>query len=940
VTAYLEAERDTTIFAESGSLSNGAGHYAFAGTNIGADARRALLAFDVASVIPPGSLVTAAALSLHVSRTRALETAVAVHGILSDWGEGDSDAPGEEGAGTTAAAGDATWTFALYDVVPWTTSGGDFAPTPSATTIVGGEGTTATWIDAGLVTDVQAWVDGTTPNYGWILIGQEETEQTAKRFDGRTHPDAAYRPRLTVQFVPSGSTTTIPTTTSTTTSTVPPLVLEPFVDPLPLPAVAQPENGTPGGSASYRLAVREVTQRLHRDLPLTRVWGFGDAASGATYPGPTIETTRDMPISVTWVNDLRDGTGALRTVHPLPVDTCLHGADDASPRTVVHLHGGHVPAEFDGYPEATLLPGEESTYVYPNGQQASTLWYHDHALGITRLNVYLGLAGFYLVRDPAEQGLGLPNGAFEIPLVVQDRSFAPDGSLVYPAVWQDHVFGDTILVNGTVWPYLEVTPGKYRFRLLSGSTSRTYRLALSNGAAFHVISTDGGLLPAPVGVTEITLASGERADVVIDFASYAPGTTIRLLNDAPAPFPGQPGVGVVPDVMEFRVVDGPAHTAPMPTSLAPVVPLDEIDATVHRDLELRKTSDPCTGQVWLINGLGWDDITERPELGETEVWRFVNRSGVMHPMHMHLVFFQVLDRQAFEVIGDTVTPVGPRVAPPPEEAGWKDTVRVGPTEMVRVIARFDDYKGRFPYHCHILEHEDHEMMRQFETVSCGDGELDPGEACDDGNRDPGDGCSEACAVEPTSTTTTTSTSTITSTSSTSTTTTTVPEDERPLKGARLVLVERPAKPKRRRLLVVSRDGEGLTPRTAAEFETLFASGASLHVSAIGGDAFDGIYDLPAAGWTLLKPSKPEKGVRYRGHSGPIRKVILRGGHRLRIVGKGVDLAVGLTTEPDAVRIELRAGVVRYCLEFGGEHRRFRPGKRLLRTDARAPTACD
>jgi hypothetical protein len=232
-----------------------------------------------------------------------------------------------------------------------------------------------------------------------------------------------------------------------------------------------------------------------------------------------------------------------------------------------------------------------------------------------------------------------------------------------------------------------------------------------------------------VPVTAVTLASGERADVVIDFAAYLPGATLLLVNDAPAPFPGTPGVGVVPEVLEFRVVAGTGHTAPLPPSLRPLPPLDEGTAAAVRDFELRKASDPCTGQVWLINGLGWDDITERPELGTTEVWRFVNRSGVMHPMHMHLVLFQVLDRQAFDVQDGAIVPVGPRVPPPPEEAGWKDTVRVGPSEIVRVIARFDDYKGKYPYHCHILEHEDHEMMRQFETVLCGDGEVDPGEEC-------------------------------------------------------------------------------------------------------------------------------------------------------------------------------------------------------------------
>jgi spore coat protein A len=525
------------------------------------------------------------------------------------------------------------------------------------------------------------------------------------------------------------------------------VVLEPFVDPLPIPGVAQPLTGTAGGAATYRLAIREVQQQLHRDLPPTTVWGFGDGPTGATYPGPTIEAAAGVPLTVTWANDLRDGTGELRTAHYLRVDTCLHGADDATPRVVQHLHGGHVPAAVDGYPEAAIVPGEDVVYEYPNGQLSATLWYHDHALGITRLNVYMGLAGFYLLRDAFEAGLGLPAGEFEIPLAIQDRSFHPDGSLVYPGAWEDHFHGDTIVVNGKVWPSLTVKRGKYRFRLLNGSTSRTYSLALSDGAPLVVIGTDGGLLPAPVTVGTMTLSPGERADVVADFGAYSPGTEIVLTNSAPAPFPGTPGEGVIPNVMKFVVGSASGHTAALPASLRPLEILDEADAVVSREFLLRRVADACTGSAWLINGLRWHDVTELPQLGTTEIWAFANRSGVTHPMHMHLVMFQVLDRQAFQLEGGVVVPVGARVPPPPNEAGWKDTVQVGPDEIVRVIARFEDFKGKFPYHCHILEHEDHEMMRQFQTVECGDGEVDAGEDCDDGNVTPGDGCSATCTLE-------------------------------------------------------------------------------------------------------------------------------------------------------------------------------------------------
>jgi spore coat protein A len=494
-----------------------------------------------------------------------------------------------------------------------------------------------------------------------------------------------------------------------------PLVLAPFVDALPIPGVMQPVNGSAGGAAEYLVTISEFNQQLHRDLPPTRVWGYA-----GSFPGPTIEAGRDLPVEVTWVSDIRDTSGALRVHHYLPVDTCLHGPNMAgdAPRTVPHLHGGHVPQDSDGYPTQTILPGQTSTeYHYPNHQPPATIWYHDHALGITRLNVYMGLAGFYIIRDAFEQGLGLPSGQNEMGLAIQDRSFNPDGSLKYPAVWDEHFFGDFILVNGKVWPYLNVRQGKYRFRILDGCGSRTLRLSLSNGATFHQIGTDLGLLSAPVPLTSLTVSPGERADVVIDFAGYAPGTEIVLTNSAPAPYPGTPGVGVIANVMKFIVTSQGGHTAPLPTTLRPVTPIPEAQASVTREFVLRKMPGPCnTGQMWAINDLEFDDIVEYPRLDTTEIWSFINQSGVVHPMHMHLVQFLILDRQPFDMIGGVVTPTGPRVPPPPEEAGWKDTARANPGEIMRVIARFEDFLGPYPYHCHILEHEDNEMMRQFQTT--------------------------------------------------------------------------------------------------------------------------------------------------------------------------------------------------------------------------------
>ncbi|HUS30879.1 MAG TPA: multicopper oxidase domain-containing protein, partial [Kofleriaceae bacterium] len=334
--------------------------------------------------------------------------------------------------------------------------------------------------------------------------------------------------------------------------------------------------------------------------------------------------------------------------------------------------------------------------------------------GITRLNVAMGLVGMYLVRDDVEGALGLPSGADEIPMIITDATFAPNGQLQYPATWQPNVIGDEILVNGVVWPYLNVPRGKVRFRIVDGSGSRSYMLMLSDSATFYQIGTDQGLLPAPVPVTHLMLMPGQRADVVIDFASYAAGTKLQLVNmDDP-----------VPNIMQFVVTANPGHTAPLPTTLRAVTPIDPATSVVTRDLRLTQRTDACTGNSWTIDDRDWADITERPMLGTTEIWNFHNETGVAHPMHMHLVRFQVVGHP---------------------EMGWLDTVTVPAQETVSVIATFTDFAGKFPYHCHMLPHEDNMMMRQFEVVDPRgpDAGVDPpppsksGGCCDAGSQPTG-----------------------------------------------------------------------------------------------------------------------------------------------------------------------------------------------------------
>ncbi|MBL8745728.1 MAG: multicopper oxidase domain-containing protein [Phycisphaerae bacterium] len=785
----LRASHDNTLYEDGfGLTSNGKGQYMFVGVNGGSVKRRGIIRFDV-SAIPPGSTITSVTLTMNMSRSNAGVQSVALHRVLAGWGEGSSDAGAEEGSGATAKPGDATWIHRLFPDTFWTNAGGDFAPGASASTSVN-TGSTS-WSSSGMVADVQSWVNSGATNFGWVLKGNEVGSRTAKRFDSREHPTPSRRPVLNLTYtgapplsgaccLPSGDCAITlagqcenqggtyqgngagcspnpcpppptggccnPTTGACTTTTAlncaatggvylgdnvscspnpcPP-GLVPFVDALPIPAVATPTTGVAGGAAHYDMVITRFTQKLHRDLPPTTVYGYA-----GTYPGPTIEAHAGQPVTVRWVNDLRSTSGQLLTTHDLLVDECLHGPDAAGPLplTVTHLHGGHVPASSDGYPEDTFGPGSSSAvYDYPNNQRGATLWYHDHALGITRLNVYMGLAGFYLLRDATDDALNLPRGEYEIPLVIQDRSFFQDGRLKYNDIWMEHFFGDFILVNGKVWPFLNVAQGKYRFRLLNGSGSRAYTLSLSNGRPITQIGSDGGLLGFPVPRMSVTILPGERADVVIDFAGIAPGTSVILQNSAPAPFPGEDGVGVVPNVMKFVVGSQPGHTDAVPATLSPVTPIPASTALRERPLVLRTVPFMCmhaserdfvngTGHgetMWAINDLMWDDIVERPRLGTTEIWSWINRSNITHPMHMHLVEFQVLNRQAFTVVDGVPTPTGPIILPPPEEKGWKDTVQSPPGMITRVIAKFEHYTGLFSYHCHILEHEDNEMMRQF-----------------------------------------------------------------------------------------------------------------------------------------------------------------------------------------------------------------------------------
>jgi spore coat protein A, manganese oxidase len=487
--------------------------------------------------------------------------------------------------------------------------------------------------------------------------------------------------------------------------------LAPFVDPLQVPALLQAEGVRPHPAEAktnipyYRLSMRQAEVKLHRDLMPTRIWGFNSA-----FPGPTLEARSGQPIIVEWANDLP-------ALHLLPIDHNLEGAEAHKPlvRSVVHLHGGRVPAESDGYPENWFVPGKSSVCFYPMQQDAATLWYHDHAMGINRLNSYAGLFGLFLIRDAFEEELGLPAGKFEIPLILCDRLLDQEGQLFYPVSpdpkmpWVPEVFGDAALVNGKISPFCEVEARPYRLRLLNAANGRFFHLAFANQLEFQQIGSDQGLLAAPVSTRMLTLAPAERADVIVDFSANG-GENIVLKSDALS-------------MMQFRVSRRPSvSVAALPKTLRTVVRTPESDAVRTRELLLEETVDPADNPtIMLLNRTRWmAPVTENPSLDSVEIWSLVNGTEDSHPIHLHLVRFQILDRRNFFVMNylrkRELKFTGPPVPPDPNEMGWKDTVRAEPGMVTRIIVRFEGYAGRYVWHCHILEHGDNEMMRPYDVI--------------------------------------------------------------------------------------------------------------------------------------------------------------------------------------------------------------------------------
>ena len=690
-----------------------------------------------------------------------------------------------------------------------------------------------------------------------------------------------------------------------------PLLLTKFLDPLPILDLltAYPATNV-GGVDNYDVGVFQYQAQVHSQMAPTTVWGYrptgfdpGTAGVQNTYLGNAFLIERGTKTQVTWRNNL----GGVS--HPMPVDPSLHWADPlknspapgyaypVDPLTgistydytltdipiVPHVHGGEQSGRVDGGPDAWYtsdfgkmgptymdaglygdsayegVPGlGGNVYPYDNAQLPATIWYHDHALGITRLNVYMGMAGAYVIYDPAGDPAGIPSvldfvssGAadsfgqpYDIPLVLQDRLFDAAGQLYYPAVslnptvnpfWGPEFFGDHILVNGKVWPHLNVEPREYRFRLLNGSQARFYDLDFTEpatkaiGPAFNVVATDGGYIGRPAVVDpalggKLVIGTGERIEVVVDFRKWA-GKTLLLRNKGKTPYPN--GAIVNPkttgQVMEFRVAAAPVAVQGW---TPPAVVNPQLSAfpsitepiTKVRSLTLNEWMGVGQPLMMTENNTKWphdhmgmvmSPTTELPKLGAVEVWEIINATADTHPIHLHLVQFQLISRQPYSVtkwnktyfasfggmdpsmmdpmgppfsylpdanglfqpnsaysmmpgyvapmplaaykrtfslkaggapvnvlppnvIGGNpdITPflVGKPVYAPPEERGWKDTVKMNPGEVTRILVRFapNDDSGAFPFdataepgyvwHCHILDHEDNEMMRPYKVM--------------------------------------------------------------------------------------------------------------------------------------------------------------------------------------------------------------------------------
>src|SRR3954451_3467333 len=491
----------------------------------------------------------------------------------------------------------------------------------------------------------------------------------------------------------------------------------PYTTNFAVPPVLQPVAGTWDGQARYEVSQQLVGAQIVPGLntPIYAYTGATKPASrfvgtyfdnGGPTPGPTIQCRRS--------ENGRASDITVRQINRLQNQAWLYSE---APWTSTHLHGSCSLPEYDGYASDVTQPGQYKDYHYPNVQDARTLWYHDHGVHHTAQNAYMGLAAQYHLHDAVEDGLPIPKGEYDVPLILKDVMLDTSGKPIAENNSESGVYGDIILVNGKPWPNMKVERRKYRFRILNAAISRSFRLALSNGAPLTVIGCDGGLMPAPQDTADLRLGMAERYEVVIDFAKYPIGTKMQLKNLRPK---NNIEYTNTDKIMQFEVVAEASSTEnnQVPATLNPnkeVMDLADSPNLVHREFRFERSNG-----AWTVNGTTWENVINtgykytvaQPKYDSVEVWTLKNTSGGwFHPVHIHLVDFKILDRNGR--------------APFNYEKGPKDVVYVGENETVRVIMKFTNQVGRYMMHCHNLVHEDHDMMAQFEVVGGPNAPHDP-----------------------------------------------------------------------------------------------------------------------------------------------------------------------------------------------------------------------
>lgn len=608
---------------------------------------------------------------------------------------------------------------------------------------------------------------------------------------------AAMLPRGVLGAPAYASTGTGMGSADTSIPSTPPLAK--YVDALPVPMTAIPDPSVYPGADYYDITMRQGSWRFHRDLGPASVWGYWaanpddlQAPIGMGYLGPTISVVKDHPTVAKYRNELptthlfqfvidgiRSGNPQLTPIPPPPYEPVQPFPQNVNVWNVVHQHGGYTPPQSDGMPKQSYSPDgvhaesystldpsrvkpNEAIYAYTNHNRSCMLWYHDHGMGMTSVNVYAGLAGLYLVRDPADERLGLPQGEFEVPLILQDRTFNPDGSLAYTMTLREGE--DTPVVNGKAYPFLAVEPRRYRLRFLNASNERHWRLRFDTSSAavpetslpFWQIGTDSGFRAAPLQKLNFLIGPAERYDLIVDFSRLPMGTSVTLTNyDAPVHFPGIPGQGPeIPEVMQFQVtkpLSGPDRTTP-PRQLR-LPELARIEPTPHtRRREWVVYQHQLFGTM-TFNALPFAAPTaDFIKDGSSEIWEYINPNHDAHPMHVHLITFQVLDRQPIDaaayqedyekwinggrraedlpVLKNYFT--GPPIPPDPDETLCnKDTVKAYPEMVTRIIIKDftpptkpiasipgsgTEFPATYVHHCHLLEHEDDDLMRPWTIV--------------------------------------------------------------------------------------------------------------------------------------------------------------------------------------------------------------------------------